>query len=124
MYLIEFSGAVSIKNPLYTITPSPGPGFGAILGQSITVATGDKLVAVVYDATNQYATNSTPYGPASPVTITSYSASIAAYWSGTGSAMQPTFTANASYTSDTYIMIQWVMSATGSSSGISVAWLT
>jgi hypothetical protein len=123
MYLLEFSGAVSIKNPVYTITANPGAGL--INGQSFTVATGDILVAHVYDATNQYATACTVNGPSSPNAITGYSASVATYWHGTGGAMQPTYTPNSSYQTDTYILIQYVMSATSSSGGgVSLAWIT
>ena len=125
-YFTEFSGALRIANPLYTVTASPGAGAGAIVGQAVTVASTDVLVAIVFDATNQYATAATVSSPGSSSAITSYSASTGVYWTGTGGSMQPTFTANATATTDTYILIQWVMSATGGggSGTASVAWLT
>lgn len=114
-YCMEWSGGASIINAVYTITASPGAGAGAVLGAPVTVATTDQLVTVVFDGTTGGGgTAATVNGPASSSNVTTYGDTGAWYWTGTGSSMTPTFTAPTGQTTDTWIVIQMDVSATGS----------
>ncbi len=116
--ILEFSGGVATKSPLYTVTASPGATAGAITGQAVTVASGDILVAAVYDGTSPFGTICTVNGPTGSSSPVTYSSTRVSYWAGTGGSMTPTFTAATGYTTDTYVVIQWVVSATATGTTI------
>lgn len=118
--ILEFSGASSVKSALYTITTNPGVTAGAITGQAVTVATGDLLVTAVYDGSAPFGTVCT-VATGGSTNITTYASSRFTYWSGAGALITPTFTAAAGQTSDTYIVIQWIVSASGTSLALTAA---
>ena len=118
-FCMDFSGAASIQNATYAVVAAPGTGAGAISGVPITVATTDKMLVCLWDA-SYFNTIPTVNGPASSTNINTYGPSGCWYWAGTGSAYTPTFTAAATFGGDTYIVIQMDVSASagGGSAGI------
>lgn len=114
-WILEFSGGISFKNALFTVTASPGAGAGAVLGQSVTVAAGDLLMVLCYDsdAFGDPPTVST----AGSTFVQNNNSSIASYWIGTGAAIQPNFTAPAGDTTTPHVVVQVVVSATGNLPG-------
>lgn len=122
---MEFSGGVSTKSPLYTTTASPGAGAGAVLGQSVTVTTGDLLAVCCW--------NADAFGNA-PTVNTAGSTAVATdnnlqvvYWIGSGAAIQPNFTAGVGDETTPHQVVQWIVSATGGGGGggsATIAWIT
>jgi hypothetical protein len=123
--LLEFSGAVSVKNAVYNVVASPGAG-GTIAGVPVTVASGDILVTVLWDGSDPYATPAT-ISTAGSTTITTYSSTAAYYFTGTGASITPSYTASATTPAptDTYLQLQFVMSKTssGGTNSATVAWI-
>jgi hypothetical protein len=121
---LEFSGALSIKNGGYVVTAAPGTSAGAIVGTSVTVATGDLLVAIALDSTNAGTSGTLPtVNTTGSTSINTYAQQNIVYWSGAGSAIQPTFTTTVG--TDTYMVIQWIMSATAANTNsATIAWVT
>lgn len=120
---MEFSGAVSTKSALYNVTANPGAGAGAVLGQSVTPASGDLLVAICYNA--DAFGNAPTVSTAGSTSIQSFNDVCAVYWSGAGSAIQPNFTAATGDTATPHIVIQFIASATSSNTNsATIAWIT
>lgn len=112
---LEFSGGVSTKSPLYTTTASPGAGTGAVPGQTVTVATGDILVAICYDGDvfgNPCTINNAGW-PSSPTEINVNNSSVAYYFVGTGGSVTPSFNAAVADLTTPHQVVQWIVSATG-----------
>jgi hypothetical protein len=112
--LLEFSGALSIKNATYKVVASPGSGAGGIAGTGVTVATGDILIGVLWDGSNAFGVPATIVTGSSNAIIT-YSSMVSAYWNGAGAVITPTYTADTTAATDTYMLLELVMSATAGS---------
>lgn len=121
---LEFSGGLSTINALFTLTSNPGAGAGAVVGQSVTVANNDLLAVCCYDA--DAFGNPPTVNTAGSTSISSFNNVAVVYWTGTGAAIQPNFTAAAGDTATPHIVIQWIVSASPpvSSNSATVAWIT
>ncbi len=108
---MEFAGGVSVQNSLYQLQVSPGTGTGAISAQAVTVASTDILVVILIDATG--GSTSTINLPSGSSAFPGFGNFQGFYWSGTGGSMTPTFTAGVGHGTDTFMVVQFVMSASG-----------
>jgi hypothetical protein len=112
---IQYSGVASVvSQAISNIGTPPGTGTGAILGQSMTVNAGQILIACCSDVSGS---------PVQPQIITSPTGTSRGFnqfnpitawteYTGTGAAIQPSFTAPGGAT-DVYQVYQWLLSPTG-----------
>ena len=111
---LEFSGGLSTKSPLYTTTANPGGGTGAVVGQPVTVASGDLLVVLAYnaDAFGNPPTVNNAGWPSNPTKINDSNSSTAYYFAGTGGSVTPSFNAATGDVNTPHNVVQFIVSAT------------
>lgn len=122
---IEYSGVASATSPTASFLTNPGAGTGAILGTSVTVATGSVLAALCFNFDSGTSTITSPSGTnrGNGLSTNTFEFCWTEY-AGAGASIQPSFT-SADGATERFVVFQILMVPSAGGGGTaSIAWVS
>lgn len=117
----DYIGVATVGTPVATQTITPGTGAGAIIGTAVVVPVGSVLVVLCIDTSAGTPAITATGGTSRGSSSVGAQAYLGYEFAGAGASITPTFT-SAGGATDTFNIVQVLLSPGGASNAAAVAW--